>query len=233
MQVILVEPVRKLGNVGDVVNVKPGFARNFLIPSEKAVRATEDNIADFKARKAEIEKQDKAKSAEAEKLAKKIDGTLVNIIRQAGEDGRLYGSVSAQDIAAAVSDAKKEEISRKTVLLTDPIKYIGVYSIEVNLHGDVSATVHPNVARSESEAKEASGKFARGEDVMEGSRVAAVVEEVEVKEEAKPAEEADAKAEDAAEEVKADDAEEKKPAKKKAAKKAAAKEDAADAEKAE
>lgn len=167
MEVILLEPVKKLGNIGQKVRVRDGFARNFLIPTKKAIRATAANLKLFEARKAEIEKENAKKTAEAEKVAKKAEAAIVTIIRQAGEDGRLYGSVTAKDIADALN-AAGHKIDRQQVVLNTPIKYIGVYTTELHLHGEVAVNVHPNVARSDDEAKESKARFERGEVVMEG-----------------------------------------------------------------
>lgn len=168
MEVILIEPVRKLGNVGDIVKVKNGFARNYLIPNKKALRTTQENIAYFESKKAEIEKQNKAKLDQADKIAKAIEGSFVVVIRQAGDDGRLYGSVSALDIARGLSESSKQEVDRNQVVLNTPIKYIGIYEININLHGDINAKVNINVSRTEGEAKDAEKRFKRGEKVMEG-----------------------------------------------------------------
>lgn len=167
MEVILLEPVKKLGNIGQKVRVRDGFARNFLIPTKKAIRATAANLKLFEARKAEIEKENAKKTAEAEKVAKKAEAAIVTIVRQAGEDGRLYGSVTAKDIADALN-AAGHKIERQQVVLNTPIKYIGIYTTELHLHGEVAVNVHPNVARSEDEAKESKARFERGEVVMEG-----------------------------------------------------------------
>ncbi len=168
MQVILLEQIKKLGNVGDMVTVKGGYGRNFLIPGKKALRATKDNIAYFESKKAEIEKANKEKLAEAQKVLGKIGGTVVSLIQQAGEDGRLYGSVSAGDIARQLSEDTKEEVIRSQVVLHAPIKYIGVHDVEIDLHAEAVAVVHVNIARSGSEAKDAAAKFAKGYRVMEG-----------------------------------------------------------------
>lgn len=154
MEVILLERVEKLGVIGDTVSVRNGYARNYLIPQGKALRATKDNKALFESRKAEIEKENAARRDEAQKLADKVEGTVATIIRQASEDGRLYGSVSARDIAKAVSEAGPE-ISHQTVRLDDAIKSTGIYDLRVQLHAEVSATIRVNVARSASEAAEA------------------------------------------------------------------------------
>lgn len=168
MQIILIEPVKNLGNVGDVVKVKQGYARNFLIPNKKAMRATSDNIAYYETKKKEIQAANKAKLDEASKIAQKIQGKLVTLVQQAAEDGRLFGSITAVEIAAGLSEQFGLDISRKQIVLHAPIKYIGVHTVEVDIHGDISAKVHPNIARSESDAKNAAARFAKGEKVMEG-----------------------------------------------------------------
>lgn len=168
MQIILIEPVKNLGQVGDVVTVKNGYARNFLLPNKKAMRATGDNIAYFEVKKKEIQAANAEKVSEAQKVAKKIEAAVITLVQQAGEDGRLYGSVTANEIAEALTAQTKVKISRKQVVLHSPIKYIGVHTVEVDLHGDVITTIHPNVARSEDDAKSAAARFAKGEKVMEG-----------------------------------------------------------------
>jgi len=161
MQVILLERVENLGGIGDEVKVRDGFARNFLLPQKKALRANETNRKSFEARRAEIE----ARNAEARKVAesssKGIDGQSYVLIRQAGEGGQLYGSVSARDIADAIvkGDAK---IDRSAVILDKPIKTIGLYDVRVRLHAEVTVKVKVNVARSTDEAE----RQARGENVI-------------------------------------------------------------------
>lgn len=168
MKVILLEQIKRLGNVGDIARVRDGYARNFLIPNKKVLRATKENIAYFESKKSEIEKEASQKVAEAEKLASKIKGVVIDIIRQAGEDGRLYGSVNASDIATALTEKTKEQIDRKQVVLNNPIKYIGIYKIEIHIYANIYTTIHPNVSRNGDDAKEAAKRFARGEMVMEG-----------------------------------------------------------------
>ena len=155
MDIILLEPIRKLGKAGDVVKVKPGFARNFLLPQSKALYATKANIAEFEAKKDDIEKTNKERHDEASAAAKKVNGKAVILTSQAGEDNRLYGSITANDIAKAVSEQFSIELDRKQIILTDTIKYIGIYDISVQLHADIEVTLGVNVARSESEAREA------------------------------------------------------------------------------
>jgi len=154
MEVILLERVEKLGQIGDVVTIKDGYARNYLIPQEKALRATKENKQAFEAQRKEIEKKNEARKQEAEKIFKKTDHEVVTLIRSAGDDGRLYGSVTARDIAAEVAK-KSSEVTYKNIQLSEPIKYTGIYEVRVVLHPEVIATVRANVARTEGEAKEA------------------------------------------------------------------------------
>ncbi|PCI98050.1 MAG: 50S ribosomal protein L9 [Alphaproteobacteria bacterium] len=151
-QVILLERVEKLGTMGDVVNVKPGFARNYLLPQKKALRASKSNIAYFEAQKKSLEADSTKKQAEAEKLAKKIEGVKAPLIRQASESGQLFGSVTARDIATAVAEASKEAITKNMVRLNQNIKMIGLIPVEVVLHPEVSVEVIVNIARSPEEA---------------------------------------------------------------------------------
>lgn len=152
MQVILLERVERLGQMGDVVNVKPGFARNFLLPRQKALRATKDNIAYFDTQKKVIEAENLKLKAEAEKIAKKVDGLTVALIRQAAEAGQLYGSVTARDIAAAVIE-RGFKVDRTQVRMDRSYKLLGLYPVRINLHPEVAVTVTINIARSEDEAK--------------------------------------------------------------------------------
>ncbi len=168
MQIILLEQVRKLGNVGDIVDVKNGYARNFLIPNGKALRANKANVDLFEQKKKDIQAANENKIKDAEKQQKDIEGKVVPVVMQAAEDGRLYGSVGANVIADALETAAKVGISRKQVMLNNPIKYIGVHRVDIDLFGNVTATIHVNIARSETEADEAAERFARGEEVMEG-----------------------------------------------------------------
>ena len=161
MQVILLERVENLGSIGDEVKVRDGFARNFLLPQKKALRANETNRKSFEARRAEIE----ARNAEARKVAesssKSIDGQSYVLIRQAGEAGQLYGSVSARDIADEIVKSGAT-IDRSAVILDKPIKTVGLYDVRVRLHAEVSVKVKINVARSTDEAE----RQARGENVI-------------------------------------------------------------------
>lgn len=152
MQVILLERIEKLGQMGDIVNVKPGFARNYLLPQRKARRATKDNVALFEQQRAHLEAENLSRRGEAEKVGRKLDGVKVVLIRQAGESGQLYGSANARDIAEAVS-AAGFTISRGQVELSSPIKTLGLHAVKVRLHPEVAVTVTANVARSDAEAE--------------------------------------------------------------------------------
>jgi len=152
MQVILLEKVENLGKMGDVVEVKPGYARNFLLPREKALRATKSNIAFFEAEKKAMQAESDRKKVDAEKLAKKIEGMFVAIVRQASEAGSLYGSVTARDIAIAIA-AKGETVDKNQVVVDRSYKTLGLYPVKVNLHPEVSTSITINVARSLDEAK--------------------------------------------------------------------------------
>jgi large subunit ribosomal protein L9 len=152
MEVILLERVEKLGQMGDVVKVKDGYARNFLLPRKKALRATAANKAVFEQQRAQLEAQNLARKGEAEKVAAKMAGLSVMLLRQAGDSGQLYGSVSARDIAEAVT-AAGFTIARGQVNLATPIKTVGVTGVTVVLHPEVTVEVKVNVARSEAEAE--------------------------------------------------------------------------------
>ena len=152
MQVILLERVENLGQMGEVVNVKSGYARNFLLPRSKALRATQDNVAYFETQKKHLEAENLKKRGEAEKLGKKVDGIHVAIIRQASEAGQLYGSVSARDIADAVVEAGFK-VDRSQVRMDRSYKLLGLYPVKVSLHPEVTVEVTINIARSEEEAK--------------------------------------------------------------------------------
>ncbi len=152
MNVILLERIEKLGQMGDIVTVKPGFARNYLLPQGKALRATDDNKAQFEGQRAQLEADNLKRKQEAEAVADKIKDISVVLIRQAGDAGQLYGSVSARDIAEAVT-AAGATIKRSQVILASPIKTIGLHDIRVELHGEVIITVVANIARSQDEAE--------------------------------------------------------------------------------
>ena len=161
MQVILLERVENLGGIGDEVKVRDGFARNFLLPQKKALRANEANRRAFEARRAEIEARNAETRATAEKSSKTIDGLSYVLIRQAGEAGQLYGSVSSRDIADEIVKSGAS-LDRSAVVLDKPIKTIGLYDVRVRLHAEVSVNVKVNVARSQDEAD----RQARGENVI-------------------------------------------------------------------
>ncbi len=152
MQVILLERIEKLGQMGDVVNVKPGYARNYLLPEKKALRATEDNRRYFEKQRVQLEAVNLERRQEAEAVAAKMVNLSVTLIRQAGEAGQLYGSVGARDIADAMM-AAGFEVSRKQVKLAPPIKTVGIHDVRVDLHAEVAITVKANVARSPEEAE--------------------------------------------------------------------------------
>lgn len=150
MEVILLERVARLGGMGDLVNVKNGYARNYLIPQGKALRATAANKNEFEARKEEIAKQNAARRAEAEKTAKKLEGTIIELVRQASDDGRLYGSVTVRDIGAVLEE-KGFEIPRQNLLLEHAIKEVGAYEVKVMPHPEIELTLPVRIARNESE----------------------------------------------------------------------------------
>lgn len=162
MEIILLERIGRLGQIGDVVTVKDGYARNFLLPQGKALRATEANRAHFENERAQLEARDLERKTEAEAVAEKLAGESFVVIRQAGDTGQLYGSVSTRDIAAAVTEGGFS-IERRQVLLDKPIKTLGLHDVRVALHGEVVPTVIVNVARTEDEAE----RQARGEDVTQ------------------------------------------------------------------
>jgi len=164
MKVILLEKYKKLGDVGETIEVKNGYARNYLIPNGKAVQATKTNVVKFESRKAELLEISKKKEQEAQKIAAKIKGSVVNVIKQAGDDGRLYGAVNSNEIAEGLNKAAKTaNISRKQVILNYSIKFVGVYEIDVDLGEGVFGEVYVNIARSEGEAEETAKKFKSGE----------------------------------------------------------------------
>ncbi len=149
MEIILLEKVHKLGALGDRVNVKPGFGRNYLIPSGKAVSATADNIAKFDARRAELEKQQQEASAAAAVRAEKLDEVNVSIARKAGEEGKLFGSVGTADIAEAVKATGVELAKHEIRLPEGPIRSVGEFELDVQLHADVTVTIKVNVVPEE------------------------------------------------------------------------------------
>ncbi len=159
MEIILLERIEKLGAMGDVVNVKPGFARNFLLPQEKALRATKANLARFEAEREYLEQRNAENREKAVDDGKAVDGADVIIIRKAGDTGQLYGSVSARDIAEDLAD---KGVKRNMVVLETPIKALGLHEVKIKLHPEVSVSVTVNVARTKDEAE----RQAKGEDVI-------------------------------------------------------------------
>lgn len=151
MEVVLLERVENLGVIGSVVTVKNGYARNFLLPRKKALRATKENLAYFEAQKSVIEAENLKRKKEAEQVASKMDGLVLNIIRQAGESGHLFGSVRNSDVAEAARDAGFQ-ITKAQVRIDTPIKTLGIYALKVTLHPEVSIEVKVNVAQTIEEA---------------------------------------------------------------------------------
>ena len=161
MKVILLERVERLGGLGDIVSVRDGFARNFLLPRSKALRATSANLKVFENRRSELEANNAKARDAASKSGDKLDGASYVMIRQAGESGQLYGSVSGRDIADAVN-AAGGKVDRSMVVLDKPIKALGIHAVKLRLHAEVAVTININVARSQDEAE----RQARGEDVI-------------------------------------------------------------------
>src|SRR5689334_19159036 len=161
MQVVLLERVEKLGQIGDVVKVKDGFARNYLLPKKKALRATKQNLAFFETQRAQLEARNLEQRKEAEKVGQKLKGKVFVLLRQAGDRGQLYGSVSPRDISDAIT-AGGFSVARTQVPLDKAIKNIGMHEVSVVLHPEVRVAVIMNVARTEDEAE----RQARGEDVL-------------------------------------------------------------------
>lgn len=161
MQIILLERVQGLGQMGDEVKVAPGYARNFLLPRKKALRATAHNRNIFQAKRAQLEAENLQQKSEAEKIGSKLNGLSVILTRQAGEAGQLFGSVTARDIAASVTQAGFT-VNREQIAIGQPIKIIGVYPVAVKLHPEVIVTITANIARSEEEAKKQAAAIASG-----------------------------------------------------------------------
>ena len=152
VDLILLERVEKLGQMGQLVKVKPGFARNYLLPQKKALRATKENLAYFESQRAQLEANNLHRKSEATEIGGKLEGLSVVVVRQAGESGQLYGSVSAKDIAEPVSEAGFT-IEKRQVVLERPIKSLGLHSVRVVLHPEVSVAITANVAQSAEEAE--------------------------------------------------------------------------------
>jgi large subunit ribosomal protein L9 len=161
IELILMQRVEKLGQMGELVKVRPGYARNFLLPKGKAIRANPDNLKRFDTERAQLEAQNLKRREEAERVAERVAGLTVTIIRQAGESGSLYGSVSARDIADGCKDGGLT-VARNQVLLEQPIKVLGLTNVRVELHPEVHINVVVNVARSVEEA----ARQARGEEIV-------------------------------------------------------------------
>ena len=162
MEVILLERVGRLGHMGDVVRVKDGFARNFLLPKGKALRATKENKAKYEGMKAELEERNVAMRGDAQKVGAGLDRKSFVVLRQASEVGQLYGSVSGRDIATLLNEAGFTDVTRGQIALNAPIKTIGLHKVPLALHPEVEVTITVNVARSADEAE----RIARGEDVI-------------------------------------------------------------------
>ncbi len=160
MQVVLLERIAKLGQMGEVVTVKDGYARNFLLPSGKALRANKANLEQFNEQRAQLETQNLERRAEAEKVKETMNGQSLILIRQSGETGQLYGSVSTRDIANGLKEAGFST-DRNQIILENPIKTLGIYNVRVTLHPEVDCEVSVNVARTQDEAE----RQAQGEDV--------------------------------------------------------------------
>ncbi|KJE36407.1 50S ribosomal protein L9 [Thalassospira sp. HJ] len=173
MEVILLQRVEKLGQMGDVVTVKPGHARNRLLPQGMALRATKANLSVFEAQKAQLEADNLDRRKEAEAVAEKMGELAVTLVRQASDVGQLYGSVTARDIANAVTEAGYT-VARTQVVLDQPIKNLGLHQVKINLHPEVAIEVTANVARSEEDAEE---------QLRKGSAVLGTIEEMEAEEE--------------------------------------------------
>lgn len=178
IEVILMQRVDKLGQMGEQVKVRPGYARNFLLPQGKAIRANKDNLARFERERVQLEAQNLKRREEAERVAERVHGLSVVIIRQAGESGSLYGSVGARDIADACKGAGLT-VTRSQVLLGQPIKVLGVSKVQVALHPEVEIPVHVNVARSPEEAeRQGRGEAATAEAAGEASLEAELAAEM-------------------------------------------------------
>ena len=198
MDVILLERIEKLGQMGDVVAVKPGFARNYLLPQKKALRATKQNIELFETRRSQLEAENLNRRTEAEAVAKKLGGLSVTLIRQAGDSGQLYGSVSARDLSDAVTEAGVT-IARQQVQLDKAIKVLGLHPVRVRLHPEVIVEVTANVARSaeEAELQAKTGHVVSADEQREAEQAAveAVIAEVEAEEQVEAEDQARSEAE--------------------------------------
>ena len=177
MEVILLERVAKLGQIGDVVRVKDGYARNFLLAKGKALRATQDNKTRFESMKSQLEARNLELRSEAEKVAQKLEGRTVTVLRQAAESGQLYGSVSTRDLAAELSEGGFS-VDRGQIELNAPIKMIGLHQVPISLHPEVTVRIAVNVARNADEAeRQARGEGVLGREAEEEREAAAAVAE--------------------------------------------------------
>tara|TARA_B100000579_G_scaffold37293_1_gene26058 strand:- start:321 stop:950 length:630 start_codon:yes stop_codon:yes gene_type:complete len=178
MKIVLLERVSKLGQMGDIVEVRAGYARNFLLPTQKALRATDENIQMFEGKKAELEAKNLQTKAEAETIKQKLDGKYFVVIRSASDAGALYGSVSSKDICTATED-EGVKISKNQVTLEKPIKELGVHKINISLHPEVIAHVYINVARTSDEAKlQESGQSIQDKDRVEEKEAQVEIEKL-------------------------------------------------------
>ena len=178
MKIVLLERVSKLGQMGDIVEVRAGYARNFLLPTQKALRATDENIQMFEGKKAELEAKNLQTKAEAETIKQKLDGKYFVVIRSASDAGALYGSVSSKDICTTTED-EGVKISKNQVTLEKPIKELGVHKINISLHPEVIAHVYINVARTSDEAKlQESGQSIQDKDRVEEKEAQVEIEKL-------------------------------------------------------
>ena len=209
MEVILLERIEKLGQMGDVVNVKPGYARNYLLPRKKALRASESSRAVFQEQRSQLEAENLKNRSEAERIAEDVNGRTIIIVRQASDSDQLYGSVTTRDIANGITESGVT-VDRRQVILPNPIKTVGMHPVRIDLHPEVTSEIIANIARSEEEAK----MQARGERVnRDGDVIDIAVEEAALEAEAvfeegatPDAEKITADVDTAPEEVQADDA---------------------------
>jgi large subunit ribosomal protein L9 len=202
MDVILLERIENLGQMGEVVNVKSGYARNYLLPQKKARRATEANKKFFEEQRAQLEAVNLEKRSEAESVAKQMGEVSIVLIRQAGDAGQLYGSVNARDVATAMTDAGNT-VARSQIRLADPIKALGVYKVQVDLHPEVAIEITVNVARTQEEAdiQTKTGRAVVGEDEQESLDLQEAAHAEEVFEEGAAPENLDGDVEEPAEEA--------------------------------
>ena len=204
IKVVLLERIQRLGGLGGVVTVKAGFARNFLLPQSKALRATAANIAQFEQQKEQLQKENAHKLTKAEEHSKQLEHKVVYIVRQASEAGSLYGSVGPRDVAAAITDAL-QEVTRHQVLMAQPIKALGIHTVSVSLHPELSVPVTVSIAQT---AEEAKAQIQKAKEEAEAAKAE--------KAEAAKAKKASAKADDAeVEAVESEEAEDENPAAKK------------------